>query len=96
MFRPSQGKQGSSKSIASLEDAAEAVHNGGKLGERGFEAVSSKDGFQATIRHTRPLLPQEGAGANSPLVSMRLLIICSGCAPRPPISLIAIALYPRI
>lgn len=43
------------RAIARLEAAAEAVHaqaNGG----RGFQAVSSKDGFAATIRHGKTLI----------------------------------------
>jgi hypothetical protein len=48
------------RSIARLEEAAAAVHNGGKLGERGFQAVSSKDGFNAVIRHGKTLIEISG------------------------------------
>jgi hypothetical protein len=48
------------KAVARLEAAAEAVHNGGKLGERGFQAVSSKDGFNAVIRHGKTLIEISG------------------------------------
>jgi len=43
------------RAIARLEAAAEAVHaqaNGG----RGLQAVSSKDGFSAVIKHGRTLI----------------------------------------
>lgn len=43
------------RAIARLEAAAEAVHaqaNGG----RGFQAVSSKDGFSAVIKHDRTII----------------------------------------
>lgn len=47
------------RAIARLEDAAEAVHaqaNGG----RGFQAVSSKEGFAATIKHGKTLIEIQG------------------------------------
>jgi len=47
------------RAIARLEAAAEAVHaqaNGG----RGFQAVSSKEGFAATIRHGKTLIEIQG------------------------------------
>jgi len=43
------------RAIARLEAAAEAVHaaaNGG----RGFQAVSSKEGFSAVIKHGKTLI----------------------------------------
>ena len=43
------------RAIARLEAAAEAVHaqaNGG----RGFQAVSSKDGFSAVIKHGKTMI----------------------------------------
>ncbi len=43
------------RAIARLEAAAEAVHaqaNGG----RGFQAISSKEGFAATIKHGKTLI----------------------------------------
>jgi len=43
------------RAIARLEEAAEATHaqaNGG----RGFQAVSSKEGFAATIKHGKTLI----------------------------------------
>jgi hypothetical protein len=47
------------RAIARLEAAAEAVHaqaNGG----RGFQAVSSKEGFAATIKHGKTLIEIQG------------------------------------
>jgi len=47
------------RAIARLEEAAEAVHESAN-GNRGFQAVSSKEGFAATIRHGRTLIQIEG------------------------------------
>jgi hypothetical protein len=47
------------RSIARMEAAAQAVHaeaNGG----RGFQAVSSKDGFSAIIKHGKTLIEING------------------------------------
>jgi hypothetical protein len=47
------------RAIARLEAAAEAVHtqaNGG----RGFQAVSSKEGFNAVIKHGKTLIEIQG------------------------------------
>jgi len=43
------------RALARLEEAAETVHaqaNGG----RGFQAISSKEGFAATIKHGKTLI----------------------------------------
>jgi len=48
-----------SRAIARLEAAAEAVHanaNGG----RGLQAVSSKEGFSAVIKHGKTLIEIQG------------------------------------
>lgn len=47
------------RAVARLEAAAEAVHaqaNGG----RGFQAVSSKEGFNAVIKHGKTLIEIQG------------------------------------
>jgi hypothetical protein len=49
----------STKAIARLEAAAEAVHSQAN-GGRGFQAVSSKDGFNAVIKHGRTLIEIQG------------------------------------
>jgi hypothetical protein len=47
------------RAIARLEAAAEAVHAQAN-GARGFQAVSSKDGFHAAIRHGKTLIEIQG------------------------------------
>lgn len=47
------------RSIARMEAAAAAVHAEAN-GERGFQAVSSKEGFSAVIRHGRTLIEIQG------------------------------------
>ena len=47
------------RSIARMEAAAQAVHAEANS-ERGFQAVSSKEGFSAMIRHGRTLIEISG------------------------------------
>ena len=47
------------RSIARMEAAAQAVHAEAN-GERGFQAVSSKEGFSAVIKHGRTLIEIQG------------------------------------
>jgi hypothetical protein len=48
-----------SKAIARMEAAAQAVHAEANEG-RGFQAVSSKEGFSAVIRHGKTLIEISG------------------------------------
>ena len=43
------------RAIARLEEAAESVHAQAS-GGRGFQAISSKEGFAATIKHGKTLI----------------------------------------
>ena len=47
------------RAIARMEAAAQAVHAEAN-GERGFQAVSSKEGFSAVIRHGKTLIEISG------------------------------------
>jgi hypothetical protein len=47
------------RALARLEAAAEAVH-AAATSVRGFQAVSSKDGFSAVIKHGRTLIEIQG------------------------------------
>ena len=48
-----------SRTIARMEAAAQAMHAESN-GERGFQAVSSKEGFSAVIRHGKTLIEISG------------------------------------
>jgi hypothetical protein len=47
------------RAIARLQEAAEAVHAAAN-GARGFQAVSSKEGFSAVIKHGKTLIEIQG------------------------------------